>query len=288
MMVDKQERKISIMGIVNLTDDSFYAGSRVLSAGGVFDPDHFLDVISGMISEGADILDLGACSTRPGSDSVSEDAEWARLEPALKILAAESPGAMISIDTFRPGIVSRSYDIIGPFIVNDVSGGSESMWKTVGELGLEYVAMHTRGTPKDMQSLTDYEDIVCDVKSFFQEITMAADRFGVEKWILDPGFGFAKTVEQNWILLKELAEFKEFGRPILAGLSRKSFLYKPLGITPSEALPATCAANLLALQGGASILRVHDIAPARQTVSVFAHFAGDGASAPEPMPPSAL
>ena len=269
MMVDKQDRKISIMGIVNLTDDSFYAGSRVLSAGGVFDPDHFLDVISGMISEGADILDLGACSTRPGSDSVSEDAEWARLEPALKILAAESPGAMISIDTFRPGIVSRSYDIIGPFIVNDVSGGSESMWKTVGELGLEYVAMHTRGTPKDMQSLTDYEDIVCDVKSFFQEITMAADRFGVEKWILDPGFGFAKTVDQNWILLKELAEFKEFGRPILAGLSRKSFLYKPLGITPSEALPATCAANLLALQGGASILRVHDIAPARQIISVF-------------------
>ena len=269
MMVDKQDRKISIMGIVNLTDDSFYAGSRVLSAGGVFDPDHFLDVISGMISEGADILDLGACSTRPGSDSVSEDAEWARLEPALKILAAESPGAMISIDTFRPGIVSRSYDIIGPFIVNDVSGGSESMWKTVGELGLEYVATHTRGTPKNMQSLTDYEDIVCDVKSFFQEITMAADRFGVEKWILDPGFGFAKTVEQNWILLKELAEFKEFGRPILAGLSRKSFLYKPLGITPSEALPATCAANLLALQGGASILRVHDIAPARQIISVF-------------------
>ena len=142
------------------------------------------------------------------------------------------------------------------------------MWKTVGELGLEYVATHTRGTPKNMQSLTDYEDIVCDVKSFFQEITMAADRFGVEKWILDPGFGFAKTVEQNWILLKELAEFKEFGRPILAGLSRKSFLYKPLGITPSEALPATCAANLLALQGGASILRVHDIAPARQTASV--------------------
>ncbi len=162
------------------------------------------------------------------------------------------------------------------------------MWNTVGELGLEYVAMHTRGTPKNMQSLTDYEDIVCEVKSFFQKITMAADRFGVENWILDPGFGFAKTVEQNWILLRELSEFKEFGRPILAGLSRKSFLYKPLGITPSEALPATCAANLLALQGGASILRVHDIAPARQTVSVFAHFAGDGASAPEPMPPSAL
>ena len=269
MMVDKLGRKISIMGIVNLTDDSFYAGSRVLSEGGVFDPDHFLDVVSVMISEGADILDLGACSTRPGSDSVGEGIEWARLEPALRLLAAERPGVGISIDTFRPGIVSRSYDIVGPFIVNDVSGGSEAMWKTVGELGLEYVAMHTRGTPKDMQNLTDYEDIVRDVKSFFLDIAMSADRFGVNNWILDPGFGFAKTVDQNWTILRELSEFKEFGRPILAGLSRKSFLYKPLGITPTEALPATCAANLLALQNGASILRVHDIAPARQIISVF-------------------
>ena len=288
MRTDKPDRKISIMGIVNLTDDSFYAGSRLLGEGGFFSPDHFLDVISGMVSEGADILDLGACSTRPGSDSVSEEMEWSRLEPALKLLAAECPEVRISIDTFRPGIVSRAHDIVGPFVVNDVSGGSEAMWKTVGELGLEYVAMHTRGTPKDMQGLADYDDVVREVKTFFKNVARTADKYGVRDWILDPGFGFAKTVDQNWILLRELSEFKEFGRPILAGLSRKSFLYKPLGITPSEALPATCAANLLALQGGASILRVHDIAPARQTVSVFAHFAGDGASAPEPMPPSAL
>ena len=288
MMTDKPDRKISIMGIVNLTDDSFYAGSRLLGDGGFFSPDHFLDVISRMVSEGADILDLGACSTRPGSDSVSEEMEWSRLEPALKLLAAECPEVRISIDTFRPGIVSRAHDIVGPFVVNDVSGGSEAMWKTVGELGLEYVAMHTRGTPKDMQGLADYDDVVREVKTFFKNVARTADKYGVRDWILDPGFGFAKTVDQNWILLRELSEFKEFGRPILAGLSRKSFLYKPLGITPSEALPATCAANLLALQRGASILRVHDIAPARQTVSVFAHFAGDGASAPEPMPPSAL
>ena len=288
MMTDKPDRKISIMGIVNLTDDSFYAGSRLLGDGGFFSPDHFLDVISRMVSEGADILDLGACSTRPGSDSVSEEMEWSRLEPALKLLAAECPEVRISIDTFRPGIVSRAHDIVGPFVVNDVSGGSEAMWKTVGELGLEYVAMHTRGTPKDMQGLADYDDVVREVKTFFKNVARTADKYGVRDWILDPGFGFAKTVDQNWILLRELSEFKEFGRPILAGLSRKSFLYKPLGITPSDALPATCAANLLALQGGASILRVHDIAPARQTVSVFAHFAGDGASAPEPMPPSAL
>ncbi len=288
MMTDKPDRKISIMGIVNLTDDSFYAGSRLLGDGGFFSPDHFLDVISRMVSEGADILDLGACSTRPGSDSVSEEMEWSRLEPALKLLAAECPEVRISIDTFRPGIVSRAHDIVGPFVVNDVSGGSEAMWKTVGKLGLEYVAMHTRGTPKDMQGLADYDDVVREVKTFFKNVTRTADKYGVRDWILDPGFGFAKTVDQNWILLRELSEFKEFGRPILAGLSRKSFLYKPLGITPSEALPATCAANLLALQRGASILRVHDIAPARQVLEVFARFFGDGTSAPGPMPPSAL
>ena len=139
-----------------------------------------------------------------------------------------------------------------------------------------------------MQGLADYDDVVREVKTFFKNVARTADKYGVRDWILDPGFGFAKTVDQNWILLRELSEFKEFGRPILAGLSRKSFLYKPLGITPSEALPATCAANLLALQRGASILRVHDIAPARQVLEVFARFFGDGTSAQEPMPPSAL
>ena len=268
-MEDKRDRKIELMGIVNLTDDSFFEGSRILGEGGVFEPEEFLSRIDSMVSEGADILDLGACSTRPGSDSVSEETEWERLEQALRLLASERPGLRLSIDTFRPGIVTRAYDIIGPFIVNDVSGGSDAMWKTVGELGLPYVAMHTRGTPRDMQTLTDYDDIISEVESFFWHISQVADSFGVKDWILDPGFGFAKTVEQNWLLLKELGIFKKIGRPILAGLSRKSFLYKPLGITPDEALPATCAANLLALQCGASILRVHDIAPARQVLEAF-------------------
>lgn len=268
-MEDKRDRKIELMGIVNLTDDSFFEGSRILGEGGVFEPEEFLSRIDAMVTEGADILDLGACSTRPGSDSVSEETEWVRLERALRLLASERPGLRLSIDTFRPGIVTRAYDIIGPFIVNDVSGGSDAMWRTIGELGLSYVAMHTRGTPRDMQTLTDYDDIISEVESFFRNISRTADSFGVKDWILDPGFGFAKTVEQNWLLLKELSVFKKIGRPILAGLSRKSFLYKPLGITPAEALPATCAANLLALQGGASILRVHDIAPARQVLEAF-------------------
>ncbi len=264
-MESKRIRIPEVMGIVNLTDDSFFEGSRLLGAGATA----LLEKIDAMVSEGADILDLGACSTRPGSDSVSEDEEWDRLAPTLNLLVTERPEVRLSIDTFRPGIVSRVFDLAGPFIVNDVSGGSEDMWALVGELGLVYVAMHTRGTPKDMQTRTDYDDLISDVRSFFVNISSAADAHGVKEWILDPGFGFAKTVEQNWQLLNGMSVFKEFGRPILAGLSRKSFLYKPLGITPAEALPATCAANLLALQNGAGILRVHDVAAARQTVEVF-------------------
>ena len=168
-----------------------------------------------------------------------------------------------------PGIVSRAFDIVGPFIVNDVSGGPDGMLREVGGLGLEYVAMHTRGTPRDMQSLTDYDDVTEAVRGFFSVFSERADAFGIKDWILDPGFGFAKTVDQNWKLLREMSVFKEFGRPVLAGLSRKSFLYKPLGITPDEALPATMAANLLALCAGADILRVHDVRAAVETVGTF-------------------
>ena len=268
-MASNSQRKISVMGIVNLTDDSFYAGSRMLSPGGGFDPVSFLERIDSMVSEGADILDLGACSTRPGSDSVDEGEEWKRLEPALSLLTDYRPGIIISIDTFRPGVVSRAFDLIGPFIVNDVSGGCGEMWSLVGRLGLEYVAMHTRGTPADMQSLTDYDDVTDAVVRFFDGIAETAQKYGVEKWILDPGFGFAKTVDQNWQLLREMSVFKKFGKPVLAGLSRKSFLYKPLGITPDEALPATMAANMLALCAGADILRVHDVAAARKTVELY-------------------
>ena len=268
-MESNKDGKISVMGIVNLTDDSFYPGSRVLSDGGDFNPGLFLDRVDSMVSEGAGILDLGACSTRPGSDPISEEEEWNRLGPALSLLVSERPGLCLSVDTFRPGIVSRVFDAVGPFIVNDVSGGHDRMLKLVGELGLEYVAMHTRGTPKDMQTMTDYDDVTAAVVDFFKDFSVRADRFGVNDWILDPGFGFAKTVDQNWQLLREMSVFKEFGRPVLAGLSRKSFLYKPLGITPEDALPATIAANMLALCAGADILRVHDVAAACRTVETY-------------------
>ena len=268
-MGNNVSRNIQVMGSVNLTDDAFFAGSRNLRADGTFDEELFRGRIVNMLESGADILDLGACSTRPGSDSISGEEEWRRLEPALNILASEHAGVKISIDTFRPEIVSRAFDIIGPFIVNDVSGGCEEMWSLLGQLGLPYIAMHTRGTPKNMLSLTDYDNVTEAVREFFVEIAAEADKHGVKDWILDPGFGFAKTVEQNWQLLREMSVLQEFGKEILVGLSRKSFLFRPLGITPTEALPATQVADFIALQNGADILRVHDVAEAVRTVKLY-------------------
>ena len=268
-MGNNVSRNIQVMGIVNLTDDSFFAGSRNLRADGTFDEELFRGRIVNMLESGADILDLGACSTRPGSDSISGEEEWRRLEPALRILGAEHEGVRVSIDTFRPEVVSRAFDIIGPFIVNDVSGGCEEMWSLLGQLGLPYIAMHTRGTPKNMLSLTDYDNVTEAVREFFVEIAAEADKHGVKDWILDPGFGFAKTVEQNWQLLREMSVLQEFGKEILVGLSRKSFLFRPLGITPTEALPATQVADFIALQNGADILRVHDVAEAVRTVKLY-------------------
>lgn len=268
-MASMENKRTVIMGIVNLTDDSFYPGSRCLREGGIFNGESFRARIRKMVDEGAGILDLGACSTRPGSRPVSEEEEWERLRPGLLATAQECPGTVISIDTFRPGIVSRAYDLIGPFIVNDVSGGSGDMWSLVGELGLEYVAMHTRGTPETMQKLTEYDDVTLEVIRFFETIAETASRYGVRDWILDPGFGFAKTVEQNWALLREMDRLGKFGRPILAGLSRKSFLYKPLGLTPDEVLTATQVADFIALDKGAGILRVHDVAEASRTIKLF-------------------
>lgn len=262
------QRNIQIMGIVNLTDDSFYAGSRVLSASGEFVPETFLSRVRSMVAEGASIIDLGACSTRPGSDSVDEETEWRRLEPALRLLS-DKRDFEVSIDTFRPEIVQKAYDVFGPFIVNDISGGSDKMLSLVGRLGLTYIATHSRGDSKTMQSLTDYDDVTSAVKDFFAEFSQRAVLFGISDWILDPGYGFAKTVEQNWQLLRELPQLAIFGKRLLVGVSRKSMIWKPLGITPSEALPGTQVAHLAALQGGADILRVHDVAEARHTVILW-------------------
>lgn len=308
---------IHIMGIVNLTPDSFYAGSRVPEA------DAALARMESMLAQGADVLDLGACSTRPGSYQPTLEEEWGRLEPILSMMAgstppgdssrfapsgpshcllrplrglvssgplplpvcggAHAPGGVlpaISIDTYRAEIVQRVYDTIGPFIVNDISAGQmdAKMLETVGRLGLPYIAMHMRGTPETMQSLTDYDDVVEAVIDYFRDFSRKADEYGIQDWIVDPGFGFSKTLEQNYELLARLDEvvsaFPE--RETLVGVSRKSMIYKKLGITPDEAMPATQVVQFAALEKGATWLRVHDVAAAVQTANLFASIYGAG------------
>lgn len=265
----KKDRRIEIMGILNLTDDSFYASSRCSSAGDA------LRRVEAMLKDGAGIIDIGACSTRPGSIPVAFQEEWSRLESVLAPLKAEFPQVRISIDTFRSDIVRRAHDAIGDFIVNDISAGEDDdrMLSTVGELGLDYVAMHKRGTPQSMQSMTDYDDVVDDILDYFRDFSARACKAGVRNWILDPGFGFAKTVEQNYELMARLDElavsFNGYAPRILVGVSRKSMIYKLLDITPESSLPATQAIHMAALINGADILRVHDVREAAQTICLY-------------------
>lgn len=247
-------RKISIMGILNLNQDSYYAPSRYNMS---------------VLESGADIIDIGAVSTRPGAADVSEDEEWTRLEPALRAL---DPSVNVSIDTVRSTIVERAADMLGRwFIVNDISSGEDdpAMLAAVSRLGLGYIAMHKRGTPSTMQTLCDYDDVVSEVLDYFSRFAAKADAAGVKDWILDPGFGFAKTVEQNYRMLNELERFSETGRKVLVGISRKSFIYKPMGVGPEDVLAATQALHLSALERGADILRVHDVAAAQETVKLY-------------------
>lgn len=260
-----KNRHIDIMGIVNLTDDSYYAQSR---CSGV---DAALGRVGQLLDEGATIIDLGACSTRPGSLPLGPDEEWRRLKDVLAPLRKTFPDARFSIDTYWSEVVSRTYDLIGDFIVNDISAGEDDpdMLSVVGNLSLKYVAMHKRGDSLTMQSLTDYEDIVGDVLSYFKLFAEKAFQNGIDDWILDPGFGFAKTVPQNYEMMSRLSEFNVLGRPLLVGVSRKSMIYKLLGISPEESLPATQVLHMKALQQGADILRVHDVAEAKRTITLY-------------------
>ena len=263
----KTNRKIDIMGIVNVTDDSYFAESRCS------DTDAVLRRVSRMVEEGVDIVDIGACSSRPGSVPVGADEEWRRLAPVLPVLKDAFPDLRISVDTYWSSVVEKVHDTIGDFIVNDISAGDDDpqMLPLVGRLGLEYVAMHKRGTSVDMQTMTDYEDVTAEVGRYFASFAEKAEDFGIRNWILDPGFGFAKTVEQNYELLSRLPEMISSFRGvtadmslrgasatwqspaprILIGVSRKSMIYKPLGITPEDALPATQALHMAALMAGA-------------------------------------
>lgn len=274
---------IKIMGIVNLTDNSYFASSRCLGRDGAPDIDRTMERIGRMLAEGADIIDIGACSTRPGSVPVGEAEECRRLEPVLREAWQRWPCLTISVDTYWAGVAEMAAAVANEdgrsavptvtesadrLIINDISAGEDDpgMLPLVGRLGLPYIAMHKRGTPATMQTLCDYSDVTGDLLDYFRIFQKKAASYGIRNWILDPGFGFAKTIGQNYQLLKDLPRFLEFGRPILVGISRKSMIYKLFGITPEEALPQTQVLHAAAIYGGASILRVHDVAEAVRTV----------------------
>lgn len=269
-MIDSN-RDITVMGIVNLTDNSYYPASRMLNAEGLPDIPSIIDTVGRMIEEGTGIIDIGACSTRPGSDPVGEEEEWRRLCPVIKAIRKEFPKVPVSIDTYWASVVQRAFDTIGTFYANDISAGEDDplMLSTVGKLGLPYIAMHKRGTPKTMQSLCEYEDVTDNIVQYFRDFEKKAADAGIKDWILDPGFGFAKTIDQNYELLKNMERFEEFGRKTLVGISRKSMIYRLFGITPEEALPQTQVLHFEALRKGADILRVHDVAEAVRTITIY-------------------
>ena len=266
-----KNRTIQVMGIVNLTDDSYYGESRCA------DVQAAMERIGALVDEGTDIIDIGACSTRPGSLPVGADEEWRRLEPVLKAVRENFPDLTISIDTYWASVVEKAYGLIGPFIVNDISAGEDDpeMLPLVGRLGLQYVAMHKRGTPEVMQDNVDYDNLIVDVVQYFEIFSKKAEKYGICNWVLDPGFGFSKTLEQNYNLLKGLSEFEHIllrdgaPVPVLVGVSRKSMIYKLFAISPEESLPATQVLHFYALQNGASILRVHDVAEAKQAIKLY-------------------
>ena len=267
-----------VMAILNITPDSFVPSTRLLETpsnspltlkGENWDEERVLAQAERALAEGAAILDIGGYSTRPGAAEVSEAEEWRRVALAIGAIRRRFPEAVVSVDTFRAEVARRAVDEYEADIINDISGGCEEMYEAVAERHVPYVLMHMRGTPKTMQQMTDYEDIMSEMMAYFQSRIDRLHRMGVADVIVDPGFGFAKTVEQNYEVLRRMQEFEALGCPLLAGLSRKSMFYKPLGITPEEALNATTAANMLALERGAHILRVHDVRASVQTRQVY-------------------
>ncbi len=263
----KQQLSLSeprVMGIVNVTPDSFYTGSRV--AGEC----ELLERVERMILNEVDIIDIGGYSTRPGAAEVTAEEEKQRLDLAVKVIVRNFPQVMLSVDTFRAGIVQYLYEHYGPFIINDITAGAdERMIPLAAKYNLPYVAMHMRGTPQTMQLLTDYEDVLDEVLSYLREKIAECRAAGARQVIIDPGFGFAKTVGQNYHLFSRLDAFAALDAPLLVGISRKAMIWRPLEIDPIGALSATSALNLQALLHGAAILRVHDVPEAVQMVKLM-------------------
>ena len=259
-----------VMGIVNVTPDSFYADSRVSG-------EHALrERLDQLICEGASIADLGAYSSRPGAEVVSPEEEKRRLAPALRLLRDEYPDLPVSVDTFRSEVAAWAVQEYGASLINDISGGGldSDMYRTVARLQVPYILMHMQGDPQTMQSKTDYTDVTLAVLDYFIERIGQLRELGLHDLILDPGFGFSKTTEQNYELMARLGEITSIlPQPLLVGISRKSMIYRPLAMTPQEALNGTTFLHALALERGAKILRVHDVRPAVEAVTLYEQLA---------------
>ncbi|MDO1447385.1 dihydropteroate synthase [Rhodocytophaga aerolata] len=253
-----------VMGILNITPDSFYAGSRASNV------ETAVERAGQMITDGATILDIGGYSSRPGASAISLEEELDRVLPVIEAILHQFPDTYISIDTFRAEVARQSVEA-GACLVNDISGGSldDRMFETVASLQVPYVVMHMRGTPQTMKLLTSYENLLKELIDYFQQKVYQLRQANIKDIILDVGFGFAKAIEQNYFLLKNMEVFQILGLPLLAGLSRKSLIYKKLNIPVSESLNGTTVLNTLALTKGASILRVHDVKEAVETVKLF-------------------
>jgi dihydropteroate synthase len=253
-----------VMGVLNITPDSFYDGGRYKDAKSI------LNQTEKLISEGATFLDIGAYSSRPGADFISENEELKRIVPVVELIQKNNPDVLISIDSFRAKVI-RECVSAGAVISNDISAGKldPDMIKTVGELGVPYIMMHMRGTPQTMKNHTTYQHLINEIYAYFSKQIELARQHNITDIIIDPGFGFAKTLAQNYELLNQMEFFKNLNCPILTGVSRKSMIYKVLSCTAEEALNGTTALNMVALMNGACILRVHDVKEAVECIKLF-------------------
>lgn len=272
-MIFPDFHSVQIMAIVNITDNSFYSASRTMTIEAIESR------IAQVVAEGATIIDIGGCSSRPGSQAVPLETEWERVDLGVGAARRVAPHIAVSVDTFRAEIVRRVVEKYGDVIVNDITAGQGDgdMFETVAKAGLPYIAMHMRGTSDSMQSMTDYQDVAAEVIDYLLARAAEAEKYGIarENIILDPGFGFAKSVEQNYTLLASLGWICRAGYAVLAGLSRKSMIYKVTGSTPERSLAGTVALNWEALRQGATILRVHDVAEAVQIADIFRIYSND-------------
>ena len=253
-----------VMGILNVTPNSFFDGGKYS------DEKEILSQVKKMLNEGATFIDIGAYSSKPNAEFVSEEEEIARIVPVIQLILKHFPETLLSIDTFRSEVAKLSIEN-GAALINDIAAGSldEKMFEVVAKFNVPYIMMHMRGTPKIMQTMTNYDDIVKEILFYFSEKIAKARTFGINDLIIDPGFGFAKTLEQNYAVMKKMELFQMLELPLLVGISRKSMIYKVLNSSAEEALNGTTVLNTISLTKGANILRVHDVKEAVECVSLY-------------------